>query len=737
MTSAVEPARPPPSRVLLRPDATQPVLLTSLASAAILNGCGEFALLQDTRGAPMDWGGVYAQGVRLTGGWRVRLTLPGGTYELGPTLQRLALQPWSLESSHALPGVTVTQTVAPFDDPPGVLRRLELSSVADEECPVHIETDLVPYLAPVLIEGIKPYDYRVSTASSAIHVSSHGAAFALAHDPLPTALQLSGAPWLGGEFFGEVADLTAHYGVVLPPRGSAQIAWVLWGGLKRTVEAAPHAGSRALDERADRIERGAESWVRWRSGTPRLRFPDAPWLEEAYRSARDAMRSLYTAPSPELTAVLAGYPWYSTVWGRDLGWMLPALLWLGDAEWAERSIRSVVRFQARSRLPILGGTLGELPMQVSPGPIFLYGTSDTTLYYPPLILQLIAHGRPASVLQDLFPALERIGAWGAAKVHPGTGLLSNGNELESMRQAAAAIGKVHYGFEAYDTTIWDSADRRDHAIDIQVLWVLALRALGEAARSVGRPSEAKRWDAAAQATARTVGQRYRWPEEGYLYDSLQHDGSPVRHVRPNALQAVSAGLLDPELAHSVVLRAARSDLSTDWGVRTLASTDDGYRPHAYHDGQVWSIATAWAADAALAVGERELGLRFLRTLADRFQAEGGYGHECYRGDRAEPYDSCFLLGLSIAPFLTILFQRLWGLTLHAPNSRVELAPRFPSSWSSASLHRLRVGGGRLDLDWRAGEVTAQWSGSGPLALVSGAHSADLVPGRPATLEVVR
>ena len=685
----------------------------------------------------MDWGGVYAQGVRLTGSWRVRLILPGGTYELGPTLERLTVQPWSAVSEHALPGISLRQTVAPFDDPPGVLRRLELTSLVDEACPVHIESDLVPYLAPVLIEGIKPYEYRVSTAASAIHVSSHGAAFALAHDPLPTALQLNDAPWLGGLFAGEVADLTAHYGVVLPPRGSTQIAWVLWGGLKRTVEAAPHAGSQALDERAARIERGGESWSVWRSGTPHLRFPDAPWLEEAYRSARDALRALYTAPSPDLTAVLAGYPWYSTIWGRDLGWMLPAVIWLGDAEWAERSVRSVFRFQARSRLPILGGSLGEIPMQISPGPIFLYGTSDTTLYYPPLVLQLIAHGRAPSLVKELFPALERIGAWGAAKVHPGTGLLSNGNELESMRQAAETIGKVHYGFEAYDTTIWDSADRRDHAVDVQVLWVRALRALGAAGRAVGRPADAKAWETSAESTARSIAERYRWEDEGYLYDSLHHDGSPVKHVRPNALQAVSAGLLDPKLARAVVLRAARSDLATEWGLRTLSSTDDGYRPHAYHDGQVWSVATAWAADAALTIGEVDLGLRFLRCLADRFDSEGGYGHECYRGDRAEPYDSCFLLGLSIAPFLTTLFRRLWGVSVDAPNARVEVTPRFPTSWRSASLHGLRVGSAHLDLDWRPGEVSARWDGDSPLVLANGSQSADVSPGRPVTLEFAR
>jgi Amylo-alpha-1,6-glucosidase len=726
-----------PTRILLRPDAAQPVLLTSLASAAIMNGSGEFSLLQDARGAPLEWGGVYAQGVRLISTWRVRITLPGGPCELGPTLQRLAVYPWAAESTHALPGVGVVQTVAPFDEPPGVLRRLTLTSLSDDPCPVHVETEMVPYLAPVLIEGIKPYEYRVSTAASAVHVSSHGAALALAHDPLPTALELNAAAWLGGTFSGEVSQITAHYSLVLPRRGSAQIAWVIWGGLKRTVEAAPHAGGLALAERAERIERGANTWVDWRARTPLLRFPDAPWLEDAYRSARDALRALYTAPVPELTAVLGGYPWYASVWCRDLGWMLPALIWLGDTEWTERSVRSIFRYQARSRLPILGAASGELPMQISPGPIFLYGTSDTTLYYPAIVTQFLAHGGRSELLAELYPALERIGTWGAGKVHAATGLLSNGNELDSMRAAARQVGKVHYGFDAFDTTIWDSVDRRDHAIDVQVLWVRALRSLAQSATALGKSAAAERWTAAAQATATKVVTMYRWAEEEYLYDSIHHDGTPVRHVRPNALRVVSAGLLEPALARSVVLRAARSDLTTEWGLRTLSANDATYRPTAYHDGQVWSIATAWAADAALAIGEVELGLRFLKCLADRFVSENGYGHECYRGDLPRPYDSCFLLGLSIAPFLTTLFERLWGLAVDAPNGRVTVAPRFPRGWNSASLHHLRIGSGHLDLDWRPDQLTARWSGAAPLDLVTSSGTVRLHPESPSTVNLTR
>lgn len=122
------------------------------------------------------------------------------------------------------------------------------------------------------------------------------------------------------------------------------------------------------------------------------------------------------------------------------------------------------------------------------------------------------------------------------------------------------------------------------------------------------------------------------------------------------------------------------------------------------------------------------GLQALRTIADRFAAEGGYAHECYRGDRPEPFNSCFLLGFSIAPFLTILFERLWGLRREGAGPRLTIDPSFPASWTSATLEGLRVGAGRVRIDWSPGELRVDWSGPGSLSLGAAGREHRLEPG---------
>lgn len=183
----------------------------------------------------------------------------------------------------------------------------------------------------------------------------------------------------------------------------------------------------------------------------------------------------------------------------------------------------------------------------------------------------------------------------------------------------------------------------------------------------------------------------------------------------------------------MVRRAARSDLTTGWGIRTLASSDAQYDPATYHDGQVWSIATAWGADAALTVGDPDLGVRYLEILSDRYIAERGFANECYRGDRPEPFNSCFLLGFSVAPFLTTLFERLWGLEVDAQAPSLKIDPRFPAHWKTASMDRLAIGGGMVKIEWTPRNAAVTWSGSKPLVVISSVARIQVAPGSTAPL----
>jgi len=713
------------------PPPKTPILLTSLSSAALLDGGGDLALLREMRGTVVDWGGVMGQLVRLTGPWRVRLRTSERETALPPTLLSAEKVRGGWCSRHRWEGYEFVQTVAAVGEVPGVVRTLEFSRSEGSPAELTVVSSFSPFLLPVLVEGLRPCSFHVQTGEEELRIRQRGFGLAVRSNVAPSELVLNSASWIGGKYRGRIDDLAIEYPVSVPVGPAATWRTLIYGGLERDLGPAEPDARAVVADPSSAIRAVAAADEHWLASAPILRFPDAAPIERAYRSACAALRRLYSAPGDDLVGLVAGYPWYSAIWGRDLSWMLWAILWLGDFEWASRSMDSVLRFQSRSRVPILGGEPGELAMQVSPGPIFFYGTSDTTLYYPLLVQALARHSGGPRPSPDRLRAVRDMVEWGEARTDPATALFRNGGEAQEISAATASLARVRAGINSPDTTIWDSTDRRDHAIDIQVLWYRTLRA-AVSLFATTPDGAAARWQALADRIAAAIRAHYPWAEEGYLYDSIR-TGTPVRQLRPNALRAVSAGILDPDLAQVVVRRAARDDLTAPWGLRTLSVHDAKYDPIAYHDGEVWTIATAWAADAALSVGETELGMQYLSTIAGRFDAEAGWASECYRGDRDVAFDSCFLLGFSVAPFITVLFERLWGISVDATLPLLRVTPRFPATWTSASIERLRFGAGLVSLDWSPTRLRVTWDGPGALPVDVGAGPVSVPGGVPSDL----
>lgn len=724
-----------PLRQVAAVDGRTPILLTGLSVAAVLGASGDLSLIRETRGADIEWGGVYGQGVRLSGAWWTRCGPPGQPPSgLAETLVNLESSRTRVASQHEAGPWKCDQEIVALSEQPGVGRRLTFSNTAGTARDLWVETAFRPELAPVLIEGVKPLEYELLRTPAGIRISAFGCALEFGtSDPSPV-FKLNDTPWDGGPYQGRLDKVTVESTIRIAPAQPATLSFILWGGVETYVREHPEWTAQLLAGASDWAPTADASRKEWTARTPRLRLPAAPEIERGYLLARDALRSLYFSPGTGIVGLVAGYPWYAALWCRDLAWMLPAVLWLGDTEWAAASLRTVFRFQARTALQILGGAAGELPMQIGASPIFLYGTSDTTLYYPALLRRYLAQTGDETLVRELAEPVERAEEWARHKTDPATGLIRNGDEDAGLRSASREHGRVHYGFDAPDATIWDSTDRRSFAIDNQVLWADALSALAELAPLLGLPNDGPRWAAEAQTLRDTIAERYWWPEENYLYDSRADNSSPVRKVRPNALRAVAAGLLSTERAAAAVERAAQSDLATDWGYRTLSSKDPTYNPIFYHDGQVWPIATSWAISAAFTAGQTARALDGLRRWAIRLDQEAGTLNECYRGDRAEPYDSCFLLGFSIAPFLTILFDDLWGLHPRWAERTLVVAPHFLVDWSHASLEGLSLFGGQVTLRWERPQMSVAWEGAGRLRVLGGRSKLDLASGSSGVLD---
>jgi glycogen debranching enzyme len=719
---------------LVPPQHRVPRLVAGRGAAWVLSGEGIPSWVRETRGAEFDWGGAYGQGVRLTGPWtlewRESLTatwtrFPGPTSEVRPTdTQVTILSPGTASLAQ------VTFLVDPVD--PRLGCRLRVQNTTPRPAFVEFRFRFQPFLLPVLLEGLHPWEYRTRVRGSALE---------MIQGPYLLSAEISGggaevrndAPFEGpGASSFPWGILT--YKARLEPRGTRETALTIQGGLGRSLHPArPEQGPSEWAPKAG--VRRQQEFDAWMAERPTLEVPELPGLERAFRAALGSLEALRFQPEAGLCGLAAGYPWYLALWSRDMAWMLPALLWVGDVDWAVASLETLWRFQTPVDLPALAGRAGEIPMQVGPGPVFLYGTSDSTLHGPSLAWRCWIHSPSARRRQ-----MERWGKpvrrcldWAQSRCDPVLGLQTNGGEVAEMGRQVARLSSVDCGFEAVDTTIWDSTDRRFHAIDLQVLWARALRGGSRLFDRLGDADVAKAWDLEEDRLRDTIARRYWWPEEGYLYDTLTREGDPVPRVRPNALLAAAEPLLDPPRTRQVVRRALAPDLLTDWGLRTLSSRDPAYDPQAYHDGQVWPIATAWATEAAFRQGLLDEGLRLLRIPAEIGSREDPYANECYRGDRPEPWDSCFLLGLSVGPFLTSVFEGLWGLSLEDEPEVLEVGLSPGLRLRRMALKGLRVRGRVIDLEWSVPDLYGRLRKGDPLKIRRGSEVRRLASSEPIRL----
>src|SRR5580658_7901317 len=298
--------------------ARSPVLLTSLASAVLADGDGDVRLACESRGAVSEWGGVYGQLVRLTGPWTLELESDGRTSDLPSSRVNSSMIPGGWRSEHRWNDWEIEQHLVAVDHPAGVLRQLRVHSTSTASRILTITSRVIPYLFPVLVEGIRPIDFEVRTTADGLAVRHQGFGFRVSHSIAPSYVFVNRGSWIGGKYRGPVSELACQHELTVPPGGSAEIRWKVAGGLVRDLEAAVSASEAGLGSPEELAARGAELEQRWTEGTPALEFPDDPALESAYRSARGALRRLYSAPDDTMVGLVAGYPWYSAIWSRDL-----------------------------------------------------------------------------------------------------------------------------------------------------------------------------------------------------------------------------------------------------------------------------------------------------------------------------------------------------------------------------------------------------------------------------------
>ena len=374
-----------------------------------------------------------------------------------------------------------------------------------------------------------------------------------------------------------------------------------------------------------------------------------------FASPLHAAADAYVVQRGKGQTLIAGYPWF-TDWGRDTFIALRGCcLATGRLEVARDILVAWSGAVSEGMLPNRFPDHGETPE---------FNAVDASLWFIVAAHEYMerdrAAGRPdLAVHRQLGQAMLAILEGYQAGTRYGIGmdrdgLLAAGQPGAQLTWMDAKVGE------------WVVTPRAGKPVEVQALWVNALH-IGAALDD--------RWQPWFDRSLRSFRERFWNDARRCLYDVVDANhraGEVDATIRPNQILAIGGlplALLEGERARLVVERV-EDELFTPLGLRTLAPSEPGYRPHyeggvverdgAYHQGTAWPwllgpFVEAWVrVRGSTPEARREARRRFLDPLLQQC-AQAGHGHlpEIADGDSPHAPRGCPFQAWSVGEALRL------------------------------------------------------------------------------------
>ncbi|MFH1432753.1 MAG: amylo-alpha-1,6-glucosidase [archaeon] len=341
-------------------------------------------------------------------------------------------------------------------------------------------------------------------------------------------------------------------------------------------------------------------------------------------------------------SIFAGYPWFLEFWGRDVFWSLLGLIDMGEFGTAKEIFRTMAKNQEK-KMPCI---------------IHLDGTKEFHgADIDPLFLITLMDYEKKSGDMSLRKEL---------KSNIDTSL----KDLELMDYIVT---------HKPDETWMDSIERPGSAVEIQAMWIEALKTL--------EPKLSMKMNT-------RLNQNFWNNDKKNYYDT--YSTLPNPEVTANSLVPLFFGLT-PDAKGDLVLERAKTELKSIYGIRTRSKTSKNYNPSGYHTGSCWGLTTGWGAVAFLRYGMTETGLNCLDDFAydsERFQP----------GALSEVIDAetGSLLGTTEQAWSSSLFiyaidDYLFGIKPDMQDNHIRIEPRIPDTWGHMYKTGKKAGAHTFDL----------------------------------------
>ncbi|MEM7826328.1 MAG: amylo-alpha-1,6-glucosidase [Candidatus Aenigmatarchaeota archaeon] len=369
---------------------------------------------------------------------------------------------------------------------------------------------------------------------------------------------------------------------------------------------------------------------------------------------------------------VAGYPWFIQFWGRDLGWMLPAVIDYGNFEDARKCLETLMKFQSRE---------GEIPNFIS------------------------LEGKPS------FGSIDATPLWILSMYH----YIKNSGDLEFLKSSRQnlikafewCVSKSDEKFlEAGKRETWmDSLDRDGKPVEVQAIWYSSLKALKKLFEILNEDILEEK---EVEDLGKKIEEEFWNPSTQFYFDRIKWKFKDERKT-VNAIFPIYFKISKNPI--KVLERLESEEFTSPFGVRTISKNDEIFNPLGYHTGSVWSWITALLACVEFDHGREEKGLEYLRILRKMFDKNCiGSLDEAWNSENGDAillkeigYEpSGFYQGWGYALIVRCVDEHILGLNIDALNKTIYASPSLPDGMKI--WRRKRIGNDLVEIEMeRKGE----------------------------------
>jgi hypothetical protein len=380
-------------------------------------------------------------------------------------------------------------------------------------------------------------------------------------------------------------------------------------------------------------------------------------LDKLFRLSVTAVEKL-SFDSNNGLGYFAGLPWFTQFWGRDSGWIIPAVVDYGNFESAKESLKTLAEHQSET---------GTIPHAMYMDGNVDYNSIDSTPLWIIALEHYVSNSGDIKFLEEVWSNLEK--ALEFFRSRSVDGLITN-NKGE---------------------TWMDTLDREGNAIEVQAFWIEAIKSSSRLYKILGKQVLSDKLKNEFLELKAKFEMLFWNEKENFYYDNLAGPDSNKKTINPIFPLFFRLGMHQKKVLEIF----EKEEFNSKYGVRTLSKYEDGFDPKGYHTGSVWGFTNMIFGCVEFINGREGKGLNMLEAMGKRmFEDCVGAIGEAWDSDTGKLI-GCGLQGWSSALAIRCIDEFFLGLNIDAFEDSIIVSPHLKDGMCIE--RRKRIGNDIVDL----------------------------------------